>query len=444
MQAQALLNRFAFLESQSGSTKVGNRRSEAGAVARTLKSKLDEQASALDFGAVGNGTADDTTALQNWLSSGARDLYLPPGQFRITASLAMPSVNGLKVLQAGNLSSQIIKDFGGGPAIIWNSGEAVWENCCIDGRGATYGTSADVGILVPSGGGFSSKLINPRIKNTGGSCIRFTSDSGSVWQTRGGLLEPLSAATAAVDHTNIADTGGVNRSFIGVQSGGTLIDFSYMETTFVIGCNTNAVVFGATAKKAIISATRISSSGVTTNLRGTDHSITGCTIAGNVDITVDANNPVVMDNLFAVGYGVTNSGGVAVGLLQQANVNYTPTWSSSGTPPTLGNGTITGRYDRNAVQIHASGSFTFGSTSTAGTGTYRFSLPFNNPGATRVGVARVLDAGTAFFVGVAVSPANTNYVEITTHNTASQVGPTIPMTWAAGDTLLWEIAFNCV
>ena len=55
---------------------------------------------------------------------------------------------------------------------------------------------------------------------------------------------------------------------------------------------------------------------------------------------------------------------------------YTPTWSSTGTAPVIGNGTLTGNYQRlhgrigiMRVQMVA------GSTTTFGSGTYKFSMP---------------------------------------------------------------------
>ena len=61
---------------------------------------------------------------------------------------------------------------------------------------------------------------------------------------------------------------------------------------------------------------------------------------------------------------------------QPGGISYTPAWSSSGTPPSLGNGTILGRY-----HIHGKLCTVFihlvpGDTTTFGTGNYNFSLPY--------------------------------------------------------------------
>jgi hypothetical protein len=54
---------------------------------------------------------------------------------------------------------------------------------------------------------------------------------------------------------------------------------------------------------------------------------------------------------------------------------YTPTWSSSGTQPTLGNGSISGRFRREGTTLHVEVDLAVGSSSSVGTGNARISLP---------------------------------------------------------------------
>lgn len=73
-----------------------------GAVLRTLQHKLDERVTVKDFGAVGDGIADDTTAIQaailqiypraqNSNVRVRRVLYFPAGTYLISSELAIPS-----------------------------------------------------------------------------------------------------------------------------------------------------------------------------------------------------------------------------------------------------------------------------------------------------------------------------------------------------------------
>ena len=64
-----------------------------GAVNRPFNQKLAEQVSVLDFGAVGNGTTDDTAAIQAALNTG-KNVYFPNGYtFGITSELTITTSN---------------------------------------------------------------------------------------------------------------------------------------------------------------------------------------------------------------------------------------------------------------------------------------------------------------------------------------------------------------
>jgi hypothetical protein len=66
------------LASSTGSSLIGYNEGGSGATNRTVQSKLQDQVSVLDFGVVGNGTTDDTSALNTALASG-KSLYFPSG-----------------------------------------------------------------------------------------------------------------------------------------------------------------------------------------------------------------------------------------------------------------------------------------------------------------------------------------------------------------------------
>ena len=60
---------------------------------------------------------------------------------------------------------------------------------------------------------------------------------------------------------------------------------------------------------------------------------------------------------------------------QAAWTAYTPTWTSSGTAPAKGNGTLVGYYAKVGRVVTVKIALTSGSTTTFGTGAYLFSLP---------------------------------------------------------------------
>jgi hypothetical protein len=62
-----------------------------GAVATTVQAKLRETVSVKDFGATGNGSTNDTAAIQLALNSGAKKVYAPAATYKILGTLTIPT-----------------------------------------------------------------------------------------------------------------------------------------------------------------------------------------------------------------------------------------------------------------------------------------------------------------------------------------------------------------
>ena len=71
-------------------TAINYNQGGTGAQNRTLASRLRDHVSVKDFGAVGDGVTDDTTAIQNALNSGAKTVYAPAGTYVVNATLSVP------------------------------------------------------------------------------------------------------------------------------------------------------------------------------------------------------------------------------------------------------------------------------------------------------------------------------------------------------------------
>ena len=90
-----------------------------GAVQRTVESKLQDVVSVKDFGAVGNGIADDTAAIQAAINAAIaenKDLFIPAGTYVVpapstsnTAALLLPESGTLDLRIFGQGSKSIIK-----------------------------------------------------------------------------------------------------------------------------------------------------------------------------------------------------------------------------------------------------------------------------------------------------------------------------------------------
>jgi hypothetical protein len=71
---------LARLDDNDGSSLVGHIATGTGATARTIQAKLRDTVSVKDFGAVGNGVANDTAAVQAAINTGS-DIYFPAGNY---------------------------------------------------------------------------------------------------------------------------------------------------------------------------------------------------------------------------------------------------------------------------------------------------------------------------------------------------------------------------
>ena len=101
-------------------------------VPRSLNDKLGECVSVLDFNVTGDGTTDDTANLQKALDNCRGQLYVNPGEYKITGPLYVPS-NTL-VFGAGP-SLAIFKGSGSGRPAIWvrNASNVTLEGFTFDG-----------------------------------------------------------------------------------------------------------------------------------------------------------------------------------------------------------------------------------------------------------------------------------------------------------------------
>lgn len=123
-----------------------------------------------------------------------------------------------------------------------------------------------------------------------------------------------------------------------------------------------------------------------------------------------------------------------------APTSYTPSWTSTGTAPSIGNGTITGTYLQLGSLVFYTFKILFGSTTTAGTGDYRFTFP-NSVSAFLGGQVIIYDQSTdTRYVGALLitGPGTAMFGILTPQAPASggfggYPGGSVPITWASSD-----------
>lgn len=139
-------------------------------------------------------------------------------------------------------------------------------------------------------------------------------------------------------------------------------------------------------------------------------------------------------------YDHTGIPGVGGGGSLGAWTSHSPTWTTSGTAPSIGNGTLTARYKALDANTYAYYLYlTFGSTTTAGSGTWTFTLPFTPiTGRNQLLAGYIFDSGTDHKIAVARLTGGSATIPDVCPEGGNVITSTVPMTWASGDALILQ------
>lgn len=132
------------LAGSGGSNLVGFIQSGTGATATTVQARLRQTLSVKDFGAVGNGVADDTTAIQNALNAATgRGVYFPAGTYRISTTLVIKTNTTLVGDGIGKSIIKLTSGFGAAVTAIRNDVITGTANVYYDADLEFYGLTFD-------------------------------------------------------------------------------------------------------------------------------------------------------------------------------------------------------------------------------------------------------------------------------------------------------------
>jgi len=137
---------YAAFAASSGSSLVGFIQSGTGAVATTVQAKLRESVSVLDFGAKGDGTTDDTAAINAAalaVSSAGGLVFFPPGTYKTTAAINLYS----KVTYYGAGSASVIACTNGNINQFYGTGLSECTVRELKISATSVGTTAYVGAI---------------------------------------------------------------------------------------------------------------------------------------------------------------------------------------------------------------------------------------------------------------------------------------------------------
>jgi len=447
-----------------------------GAVPTTVQSKLRETVSVKDFGAVGDGVNDDTLAIQKAINSGAKKIVIPygvAGTYKITDAIQINSGGITVEFEARGI---VLKKFYGsatvglGNALVINAAWVTLINPGIDGNGATYGGG---GILIndaPTYFTYDIRIENPYIFNTKDSCIILKGvQAGAGLTVTGGTLTTYNASGVssngypAIRKIGAADTDASPRTITDVNtSSSPLIDLTGMVTTFVKGGQCATILFGGnpdvtgatfTSAKGSIVGVRIRDG---LAIRGEDHAfsanithgfapqytsygVLGSPLSVGWSFETDARNCAAdQSNIVINKYrDVAGFLGDACNKWFGSNQGYVPQWVGSVTNPSIGNGSITGTYNMRGNVVEVQIFISMGSTTTYGSGSYTFSLPFQISAGRRLGQVRVFNQGVngaEWGMCIENTRGLPSRIEVAAANGVS-FSPTVPHTFKANDTI---------
>lgn len=116
--------------------------------------------------------------------------------------------------------------------------------------------------------------------------------------------------------------------------------------------------------------------------------------------------------------------------------DYTPEWTASTTNPTIGNGTLAGRYIQAGDTVFVRAYLKVGSTSTNGSGAYSLSMPVEAAATVPQALSGwLVDASESDRYPVTVLLTGT-FVRILDSTASFGVSSTSPFTWAVNDEIL--------
>lgn len=152
------------LATSLGGTDGNFKASATGAIARTVQSKLGDVISAKDFGAKGDGVADDFSAITGALTAlsaiGGGTLVIPAGTYLLSQTLAIPSSN-ITLQGAGKTASFLKNNSASGNAI---SIAALTGITLSDIAISNQSTSTGSGIVIT---GASASIVLTRVSISG-------------------------------------------------------------------------------------------------------------------------------------------------------------------------------------------------------------------------------------------------------------------------------------
>jgi hypothetical protein len=400
---------------------------QSGVTKKAAVSALATMANVKAFGAVGDGIANDTAAFNAALAASTA-VYVPPGTYKITSTLAVPANTSL--IGAGRGTCRLVHAFNGDMMTLGNY--ANLSGLWIDGQGVTY---TGQGVVINNGNGRQS-ITSCRITNFAAACLYFQSQGGAQCSVFDLIASQTNGATGTgnfaivIQDTGSVESGAYPRKFSHIETNGFCsFSFGSSNNTYVTNSFLADLFYSLNSRATLISNCRLANQ-LALTIQGNNHTIISSAITPQITIQTNSDNIALQGNSYNNLPIIDNSTN-SRNLFDSWRLPYTPALTSGGTAPVLGNGTISGTYYRNGATTTVVGQLTLGSTTTLGTGGLKVSLPhaMTNDIDFAGGVVYMNIGGTVYegFVQIATGTAVVDLLR----DTSGSVTATSPATFNA-------------
>ena len=385
----------------------------------------------LAYGATGNGSTDDTLGIQLAIAAcqGASGvvggtIFLPVGTYKTSSALSV-TVSNCQIVGAGKLTT-IISASNQTQDIIDISGatnNSVTDLTLTSSISKTGGAAINV-----TGDNGGSTFRNLYFLNAQYQCINI--GSGRVFWIEDSVFDYCQQFSVGVQSVATYGTGVIQGNyFLSITGGQPVLAHVYQQSGGGLRIIGNTFVLNGGA------ATDISVTGGSIGL--IDGNLLENTASGGTGISIGsgATSETVGEGNYYTGTALTTrvTNASATSTLQGEWVSYTPAWTTTGTAPVIGNGTLTGLYkiDRKTVTLQLT--LLWGTTTTGGTMAWSFSLPLTAVTATAgmSPMAAFYTHGGTFNPAIAAQATATTIFLVNTASSAFTV--TSPVTWASTD-----------
>lgn len=396
-----------------------------------------------DYGATGDGSTDDQAAFVAAIAAGAgKTVYVPNPTvaYKIgTATLTLPA-NTVLVGET-NKVTKLNHAFNGTMFVLGDGAGLV--NLYLNGDGANY---TGVGIDLQGTAG-RQVIQGVRASDWENAILQFAVGAGSQSAVYDCRFERRNAGTGtnryAVVISATQQLSAVPRKFSLIDTGGTCaFDFGGCNNVYISDSFLSDLKYTADSRGVLLSNCRIANMTALT-VDGHNNCMVGCDVSPQITLAASTDAWAFDGSIFNNLPIIDNSGNNR-NSISHYPISYTPTITSGGTAPVLGDGTLVGYASRSGTVINVNIVFTVGSTTTLGTGDLRFSLPTwapNTNGYVQVcGTALIDDSGT-YYTGVCQIPNSVQYVRIF-RDTSGVVTATSPATLATGDSIRLNVAYE--